>query len=191
MNALVIRAAERRITAPLIGNYPVVHHATHDAQHRVVKEEVWNKARWIEGHREKVAMRAAVRLVAVGLEISQENRPKRASAGIDQGPCKMFSEYAIAPVLDRDDLVLNLYQLAFSVTHQSGRPGGRWLAATALPSKNRTDSLRRWPCPWVMKGRGTPYSYRNAETGSIREARQAGRKAASAATAASVPAEPA
>ena len=36
-----------------------------------------------------------------------------------------------------------------------------------------------------------PYSYRNAETGSIREARQAGRKAASAATAASVPAEPA
>ena len=36
-----------------------------------------------------------------------------------------------------------------------------------------------------------PYSYRNAETGSIREARQAGKKAASAATAASVPAEPA
>ena len=80
MNALVIRAAQRRITAPLIGDYPVLHHATHDAQHVVVKEKVWNKARGLKGHREKVAMLAAVRLVAVGLEISEENRPKRASA---------------------------------------------------------------------------------------------------------------
>jgi hypothetical protein len=112
MNGLIIRAAERHITAPLIGNYPVVHNATHDAQHLVVKEEVRSKARWIKGHREKVAMRAAIRLVAVGFEISEENRPKRALAGIDQGPRKMFSEYAIALVADLDDLVVNPYQVA-------------------------------------------------------------------------------
>src|ERR1035438_4479783 len=130
MNALVIRAAERHITAPLIGNYPVVQHATHDAQHLVVKEEVWNKARWLKGHREKVAMCPAVRRVAVGFEISQETRPKRISAGIDQGPCKMLPEYAIAPVLDLDDLVLNPCQPAFSVIHQSDKP--RLLITTAV-----------------------------------------------------------
>src|ERR1035438_7311519 len=121
MNALVIRVAERHITAPLIGHYSVVHRAAHDAQHLVVKEEVWNKARWLKGHREKVAMRAAVRLMAAGFEISEQNRPKRASAGIDHGPCKMFSEYAIAPVSDLDDLVLNPCQFAFSAIHQSGK----------------------------------------------------------------------
>ena len=50
-------------------------------------------------------MRAAVRLVAVDLEISEEKRPKRISAIIDRGRRKMFSEYAIALVLDLDDLV--------------------------------------------------------------------------------------
>jgi len=117
MNALVIRAAERRITAPLISDYPVVHHATNDTQHRVVKEEVRSKALRFKRHREKVAMRAAVRLVTVDIEISEKNRPKRTSAGIDQGPRKMFSEYAITPVLDLDNPVLNPNQLAFPVIH--------------------------------------------------------------------------
>ena len=106
MNALIIGTTERHVTAPLICNYPIVHDATHDAQHLVVKEEVRSKARWIKGHREKVAMPAAVRLVAVGFEISEEDRPERASAGIDQGPRKMFLEYAIAFVADLDDLVV-------------------------------------------------------------------------------------
>jgi len=57
-------------------------------------------------------MRAAVRLVAVDFYISEEKRPKRVSARIDQGRRKMFSEYAIALVLDLDDPVLNPYQLA-------------------------------------------------------------------------------
>src|ERR1035441_3575733 len=124
MNALVIRAAERHITAPLIRNYPGVHHSPHDTQHFVVKEEVWSKARWLQGHGEKVAVRTTVRLVAVGLDISEEKRPKRTSAGIDRGPRKMLSEYAIAPVLDLDDLVLNPHQLAVPVNHQSGRQIG-------------------------------------------------------------------
>ena len=72
----------------------------------------------------------AVRRVAVGFEISQETRPKRISAGIDQGPCKMLPEYAIAPVLDLDDLVLNPCQPAFSVIHQSDKP--RLLITTAV-----------------------------------------------------------
>jgi hypothetical protein len=57
-------------------------------------------------------MRAAVRVVAVDFEISEEKWPKRVSARIDQGRRKMFSEYAIALVLDLDDPVLNPYQLA-------------------------------------------------------------------------------
>jgi hypothetical protein len=56
-------------------------------------------------------MRAAVGLVAATLEIRQENRPKRVSAGIDQGPLKVFAEYTIALVLDLGDLVLNPSQL--------------------------------------------------------------------------------
>jgi hypothetical protein len=97
-NALLIRAAERHITAPLIGigNYPVVHHATHDTQHLVVKEEGRSKARWLNGHREKVAMRAAVRFVAVGFEISEENQPKRTSPGIDPRICLLCSR--LSPV---------------------------------------------------------------------------------------------
>ena len=57
-------------------------------------------------------MRAAVRLVAMVFEISEEQRPKRVSARIDQGRRKMLSEYAIALVLDLDDPVLNPYQVA-------------------------------------------------------------------------------
>src|ERR1017187_10371009 len=107
MNGLAIRAAEGHITAPLIGDDPVVHQAAHDTQHLLVKEEVRSKARWLKGHREKVSVRAAVRFVAVGLEIGEEHRPERTAAGIHQGPGKMSSEYAKAPVLDLADLVLN------------------------------------------------------------------------------------
>jgi len=57
-------------------------------------------------------MRAAVRLVAMDFEISEEKRPKSVSARIDQGRRKMFSEYAIIFVLNLDDPVLNPYQLA-------------------------------------------------------------------------------
>jgi hypothetical protein len=48
----------------------VVHYAPHDVQHIVVQEKFWDETRWLEWHREKVAMGAAVRLVAVKLEIS-------------------------------------------------------------------------------------------------------------------------
>jgi len=77
----------------------------------MVKEEFWSKAWWFEGHWQKVAMRAAVGLVTVVLEIREENRPKRASAGIDQGRRKVFPEYTVALVLDLGDLVLNRFQL--------------------------------------------------------------------------------
>ena len=107
MNALVIRASEGHVAAPLIGNHPVVHHASYDTQHPVVKEKFGSEARWGERHREKVAMRTAVRLVAVGLEISEQNRPKRVPASIDQRARKMFLERAIALVLELDDFVVN------------------------------------------------------------------------------------
>lgn len=107
MNALVLRSAERYITTPLIGDRSVVRHAPHDTEHLMVKEECWNKARWLERHWQKVAMGAAVRLVAVVLEVREENRPERVSACIDQGPREVFSEDAVAPVLDLGDLVVN------------------------------------------------------------------------------------
>lgn len=77
----------------------------------MVKEEFWSKAWWFEGHWQKVAMRATVGLVAVILEIREENRAKRASAGIDQGRRKMSAEYTIALVVDLGDVVLNRFQL--------------------------------------------------------------------------------
>src|ERR1039457_5690726 len=54
MNALEIRAAEGHIAAPLIGDYSLAHHATHDTQHLVVKEKVRSEARARKGHAEKV-----------------------------------------------------------------------------------------------------------------------------------------
>ena len=48
-----------------------------------------------------MAMGAAVRLVAVVLEIREKSRPKRVSASIDQRPREVFSEYAIALVADQ------------------------------------------------------------------------------------------
>jgi hypothetical protein len=106
-----------------------------------------SKARWFKGHGDKVAVRAPVRFVAVGLEISEENRPKRTLAGIDQGPLKMFSEYAIAPFLDFDDLVLNLHQIAVPVNHQSGKtsPSHTTLQTDYIPVTNL------WPVnPFVL-----------------------------------------
>src|SRR6266702_3799577 len=112
MNALVFRSAEGHITAPLIGDCSAIHHTSHDTEHLIVKEEFWNKARWLERQRQKVAIGAAVGLVAVVLKIPEENRPKRVSASIDQAPRKLSFEYAIALVLDLGDLVLNPFQLA-------------------------------------------------------------------------------
>jgi hypothetical protein len=109
MNALIIRASEGHIAAPLISDHPIVHYAPNDIQHLIVKEQFWGEAWWLEGHREKVAMRSAVRLVIVDFQISEKKRPKRITAGIDQGRRKMSSEDAIAPVLDLDDLVSNPY----------------------------------------------------------------------------------
>jgi hypothetical protein len=57
-------------------------------------------------------MWATVRLVAMVLEIREENRPKRLSASIDQGPRKVLPEYAIALVLDFGNFVLNPFQPA-------------------------------------------------------------------------------
>jgi hypothetical protein len=69
-----------------------------------------------------VAVRAAVRFVAVGLVVGVEHRQERVSTGIDQGPVKMSPECAIAPVLNLDDLVLTLHQFAVPVSHQSVKP---------------------------------------------------------------------
>jgi hypothetical protein len=57
-------------------------------------------------------MGAPVRLVIVGLEISQENGPKSVTAGMDQGLREMRSEYAVAFVLELDDLLFDHSQLA-------------------------------------------------------------------------------
>jgi hypothetical protein len=72
MNALVSGSAEWHIAAPLISDDPVVHDAPHDRQYLIVEEECWSETWWLKGQREKVAMRAAVRLVSVGFEISKE-----------------------------------------------------------------------------------------------------------------------
>ena len=112
MNALVIRAWERHIAAPLVGNHPLVHYSADNAEHFIVKEKFCSEAWPRKGHGKKVAMRAAIRLVAVSLEIVEKKRPKRNAASLDRGPREMLFEHAIALVLDLDDLVLNPYQRA-------------------------------------------------------------------------------
>src|ERR1700687_580612 len=104
MNVLVIRALEGHVAAPLIGDHIVVHHASHDTQHLRVEEEFSSKARWIEGHREKVAMRATARLLAVSFEVGLENRRKGVPAGLDKARSKMLPEHAEAVFPEFDDL---------------------------------------------------------------------------------------
>jgi len=119
MCGVVFGVVERHIAAPLIGDDSIVHNAPRDTEHFVVEEEVRCKAGWIKGHRKKVAMRAAVRLV--GLEPGEEHRPKRVTACIDQRRREMFSEYAIAFIADVHDIVVAATPVP--VIHQSRRPG--------------------------------------------------------------------
>jgi len=84
-------------------------------------------------------MRAAVRLVAVDFYISEEKRPKCVSARIDQGRRKMFSEYAIALVLDLVDPVLNPYQLA--VPRSSPSAKSRFLKLTLKGNPTGASSI--------------------------------------------------
>src|SRR5580704_16993166 len=106
MNALEIRSADGHITTPLIGDGSVVHQSAHDIEHLIVKEEIRDKAWWLERHRQKETMWPAIWFVATLLEGGQEMRPKRVPASIDQGPGKVFFEYAIAVLLEFADLVL-------------------------------------------------------------------------------------
>src|SRR5260370_710621 len=110
MSALVAGASKRHVTAPLVSDFAIVHHAPHDTQHLSVKEEFRSEARWLEGHRKKVPMRAAVRLATVVFEISEEYGPKRLSASIDHRSRKMCPEHAIALVLDLENLLFDHHQ---------------------------------------------------------------------------------
>ena len=58
-----------------------------------------------------MSMGAAVRLVAVVLEIREEKRPKPVSTSIDQRPRKVFSEYAITLIANLRDFVVKSLQL--------------------------------------------------------------------------------
>jgi hypothetical protein len=120
MKALILRTLKGHVVAPLIGNDPVVHRGPYDSEHVRVEEEFWDKARRRKRHREKVAMRATIRLVTVGFKILTENRPEGVSARIDQGPRKVFSEHTIALVLKLDKLVLNCDQVVLLRTSKWG-----------------------------------------------------------------------
>jgi hypothetical protein len=73
----------------LVGNYPVVHCAAHNTENLSIKEEGWSKARRLERHREKMAIKPAVWLVTVRFQIGSQNWPKSVSARIDQASRKM------------------------------------------------------------------------------------------------------
>src|SRR5205809_8108786 len=111
MNALIVRASQRHIAAPLIRDHLVIHRTSHDSQHLIAKEKLRDEGVRLERHWKKMTMRAAIRVPAAGFQISGETRPKRIPASIYLRRREMPSEYAIALVLDLD-LVLNSHQVA-------------------------------------------------------------------------------
>ena len=130
VNGLVIRPVERHVATPLIGDYPVVHDAADNAQHITVKEELRGEAWRVEGNWEKMAMRTAVRRLAMTFEVCQQDRPECAPAGIDQRPCEMMPKDAIALIADFADLRVSRCQLCclqldipanFAVSHRVSR----------------------------------------------------------------------
>ena len=83
VGCLVGRSTDWHITAPLVGYYPVVHGATNNAQYLRIAEELWSEAGRLKWHREEMAMRTAVRLLAMALQVIKQNRPKRRSTSAD------------------------------------------------------------------------------------------------------------
>jgi len=83
VKSLILRAAERNITAPLVGHYSRAHCTTDDIEDLRVTKELRGKARRVERHRQKVTIRAAVRFVSMVLEVCEKNRPKRVSTSTD------------------------------------------------------------------------------------------------------------
>jgi hypothetical protein len=67
----------------LVGDDPIVHEATHDTQHIRIEEELRGETRWLEGHREKMAMRAPVRRLTA-VERREQARPERVAARLHQ-----------------------------------------------------------------------------------------------------------
>jgi hypothetical protein len=66
---LILGTSQWHIATPLVGDYAIVHCATNYTEHLGVKEEFRTKARWLERHWQKVAVRTAVGLVGMGVEI--------------------------------------------------------------------------------------------------------------------------
>jgi len=103
VGTLVTRAPDRRVTTPLISHHSVAHRPAHDAQHRLIKKELRNKAGCRKWHRKKMAVRPAVRCVAVGFDMGKQNRPKPFSAGVNKRLREMLPENAVAILLDVEE----------------------------------------------------------------------------------------
>jgi hypothetical protein len=65
----------------LIGDDAIVHEATHDSQHISIEEKLQFETLGLKGHRQKMAMWAAVRSLAV--EIRLQSRPERVPAPVN------------------------------------------------------------------------------------------------------------
>src|ERR1041384_523755 len=61
MWVLVLRSNDGHVTAPLVGDDPIVHQSAHNTENVRVKEELRGEAKRIERHGQKVAMRPMVR----------------------------------------------------------------------------------------------------------------------------------
>src|SRR6202044_1616610 len=99
----MLRAPQWYITTPLIGYYAIIHDTPHDGKNPGIEEELRRKAGRSKRHRQKMSMLAAVRLVPIFLQIVQENRPKRFTATLHQGPGEMGFEDTKALILEFRD----------------------------------------------------------------------------------------
>lgn len=103
---LILRAAQRHVAAPLVGDDPIVHQSAHDAQHIRIEKELRRETWRLERHRQEVAMRTAIRGGAA-VEIREQAWPERLSTCVNEMGWEMFAEDAIAAALNVGDRVLN------------------------------------------------------------------------------------
>src|SRR5882757_3770527 len=80
MHLLIVRTTKWDVTSPLIRNHSVIHCRADNLQYNWIKEELLRKTRWVEGHRQEVTMRTAIRLVGVLLEIRRKQGPEGLAA---------------------------------------------------------------------------------------------------------------
>jgi hypothetical protein len=100
---LVRRPLDWNVAAPLVGDEALAERAADDGEHLLIEEESSREARRLEGHREEVAVRSAIGLVAIRCEVLGECGPECLAASFDERPREVGREDTESPLSKFDD----------------------------------------------------------------------------------------